>query len=301
MYNYFYNNLVDLNKAINSRWPQSEDGVSNGYNALHSVYPESPVKTEATDIIPMPEMPCLPQDIWSEIVKHSKTDLVALACANQSLNKLAQDYAKNNPPADCFGAKDWKYFGAEQTVAHPVPLKMIQDFDSSKWMLTWVPETINGKELTLSSIDQFVSDFKNGKDAFKSTYQFPLSNRVIHDKTVKPFKAHWVMLSRDVLDGTRNQNFATQEKLVSGAGFEIPNLIDALVSVLLHNLKTADFIYPDGQSGHRRTYTRVQEQSEVGYQILVGGFSALGLAVYYPDYSDYVSIGASCARKSIGI
>jgi len=43
MYNYFYNNLVDLNNAINLRWPQSEDGVSNGYNALHSV--------------PMPEMP----------------------------------------------------------------------------------------------------------------------------------------------------------------------------------------------------------------------------------------------------
>ena len=87
MYNYFYNNLVDLNNAINSRWPQSEDRVSNGYNAPQSVYPESPVKTETTDIKPMHEIPCFPQDIWNEVLKHSKTDLVALACASQSLNK----------------------------------------------------------------------------------------------------------------------------------------------------------------------------------------------------------------------
>jgi len=224
---------------------------------------------------------------------------VALACASQSLNKLVQDYAKDNPPADCFSAKDWKIFGADLMVAHPIPLKMIQDFDSLKWMLTWIPETINGKELTLSSFDQFVSDFKNGKDAFKSTYRDPLANRGIVDKTVKPFKAHWVMLSKDVLDGTRNQNFATQEKLVKAAGFEIPNSIDAVVSVLLHNLKTADFIYPDNPNGHQWTFTRVQEQSNQGYQIVVGGFSALGLVVIDDCYDDD-RIGASCARKSIG-
>jgi len=184
-------------------------------------------------------------------------------------------------------------------VAHPIPLKMIQDFDSSKWMLTWIPETINGQELTLSSMDRFVSDFKNGKDAFKSNYRDLPSNFGIHDKTVKPFKAHWVMLSKDVLDGTRNQNFATQEKLVKAAGFEIPNSIDAVVSVLLHNLKTADFIYPDYLSGHQWTFTLVQEQSNQGYRIVVGGFSALGLVVIDDCYDDD-RIGASCARKSIG-
>jgi len=299
IYNYFYNNVVDFNNAINSRWPQIEEGVSSGNNALQSVYPESPIKTEATDNKPMHEMPCLPQDIWNEVLKHSKSDLVALACASQSLNKLAHDYAKNNQPADCFGAKDWKHFGADVGVAHPIPLKMIQDFDSSKWMLTWIPETINGQELTLSSMDQFVSDFKNGIDTFESNYKYPLSDLGIHDKMVKPFKAHWVMLSKDVLDGTREQNFATQEKLVKAAGFEIPNLIDAVVSVLLHNLKTGDFIYPDSSNGRHLTSTRVQEQNERGCQLVVGGFSAFGLFVCYSDY-DRGYLGASCARKSIG-
>jgi hypothetical protein len=244
----------------------------------------------------MHEMPCLPQDIWNVVLKYSKSDLVALSCASQSLNKFVKDYAKNIVPADCFGAKEWMSFGADPMVALPVPLKMIQDFDSSKWMLTWIPETINGKELTLSSIDQFVSDSKNGKDAFKSNYRYPQIN--CFNKTVKPFKAHWVMLSKDVLDGTRNQNFATQEKLVKAAGFEIPNLIDAVASVLLHNLKTADFIYPGSSSGQRYTFTRVQEQNESGYQRVVGNFVPLGLSVMNGRNHNFDTIGASCARKS---
>jgi len=107
------------------------------------------------------------------------------------------------------------------------------------------------------------------------------------------------MLSKDVLDGTREQSFATQEKLVKEAGSEIPNLIDAVASVLLHNLKTDDFVYSDSSNGRHWTYTRVQEQSNQGYQIVVGGFSALGLVVIDDCYDDD-RIGASCSGKSIG-
>ena len=178
-------------------------------------------------------------------------------------------------------------------------------FDSSKQMLTLILETINGKPLTLSSIDRFVSDSKNGKDAFKSNYLYPLSSIFgITDKTVKPFKAHWVMLSKDVLggadlvNGTRNKNFATQEKLVKEAGFEIPNLIDTVVSVFLHNLETGDFVYPDKSSVHQCTFTRVQERNSRGHQIVVGNFSALGLKVSLIA-DEYDFLGASCAMKSI--
>ena len=44
------------------------------------------------------------------------------------------------------------------------------DFDPLNEMLTFIPQTINGKKLTLSSIDRFVSDNKNGKELFKSNY-----------------------------------------------------------------------------------------------------------------------------------
>ena len=161
------------------------------------------------------EIPLLPQDVWNEVLKHSKSDLVALACASQSLNELTKDYAKNNLPAGRFGTKEWKGLGGDPGIEPVIPLKMYAIFDSSKQVLTFIPETINGEFLlTLSSIDRFVSDYKNGKDAFKSNYRSPLNDIGIKDETVKPFKAHWVILSKDVLDGTINKGFATQEKLV---------------------------------------------------------------------------------------
>lgn len=251
------------------------------------------------------EIPLFPQDVWNEVLKHSKSDLVALACASQSLNELTNDYAKNNLPAGRFGAKEWKSFGGDPGIEPAIPLKMYA-FDSSKWMLTFIPETINGEKLTLSSFDRFVSDYKNGKNAFKSNYRNPLSNAGINDKTVKPFKAHWVMLSKDVLggtdlvNGTRNKGFSTQEKLVKEARFEIPNLIDVVASVLLHNLETGDFVYPGGSDGYQWTFTDVQEQNSRGYPISVGGFSALGLRFSYCVVYDFGNVVASCALKSIG-
>ena len=110
------------------------------------------------------------------------------------------------------------------------------------------------------------------------------------------------MLSKDVLggmdleNGTRNKRFEIQEESVKKAGYEIPNLIDVVVSVLLHNLKTGEFVYPDDSNGHDRTFTCVQEQTTKGYKISVGGFSALGLLV--SCYCAFRNIGASCARKS---
>ncbi len=310
VYDCIYNSVVDFNNAINSLWPQSGGTIVDGDNALHSMdYPVNSVKPDNTDNKPIHEIPFFPQDVWNEVLKHSKPDLVALSVLSQSLNKLTNDYAKSYRPEGCFGKAEWISYGGNPGAEPYLPLKMIQDFDSSKWMLTFIPETINGEELTLSSFDRFVSDYKNGKDAFRSNYRYLLSDYDINDKTVKPFKSHWVMLSKDVLgcadlvNGTRNKNFSIQEKLVKEAGFEIPNLIDAVVSILLRNLQTGDFVYSDGSNGHQRTYTHVQEQNSGGYPIAVGSFSALGLVVYDSDDFDYMfnfsSLGASCARKSI--
>ena len=57
--------------------------VSNGYNALHSmVYPVNQVTPTNTVNKPTYEIPLFPQDVWNEVLKHSKSDLVALACAS---------------------------------------------------------------------------------------------------------------------------------------------------------------------------------------------------------------------------
>ncbi len=207
-------------------------------------------------------------------------------------------------PEGCFGPAQWIKRKVDVKNVPKIPLKMIQDFDPSKWMLTLVLENINEQPLTLSSLDRFFSDCKNGKDAFKSNYRNILNERGFDDKTVEPFKTHWVILSKDVLGGmdlekgTRKKSFTIQEKKVKEGGYEIPNLIDVLVSVMLHNLETGKFVYPEeGMSGHHlSTYTRVQEKDIDDFPLSVGDFSALGLFITSDHASD--CIGASCARKS---
>ena len=241
--------------------------------------------------------PSLPEDIWKEIISFSKDSLTLMSCVDIQLNKLIEDYVKKNPLQGLFGEKEWKYFNGDPGIVSPIPLKMYQDFDASKYMLTFIPETINGETLTLTCIDKFIKKYNNTDE---SNYRYPLSNYFISDETVSKFKAHWVMLSKDVLDGTRNKTFEIQKKLVEEKEFEIPNLIDTVVSLLMHKMKTGEFIYPDDSNGHQYTVTRVQEKNNRGYRIIVGGFSALGLRVdYHGDY-DSGNFGAACARKSIG-
>jgi hypothetical protein len=255
------------------------------------------------------EISLFPLDVWNEVFKASKSNLVVLSCTSHLFNKLARDYSENVFSKGCFGIKEWKLFGAdmdeELAALFPIPLKMVQDFDLSKETLTFIPEILNGEPLILSSIDRFVSDFKNGKEVFKSNYRYPLKDCGIDDKTPKPFKAHWVILSKDVLggkdlvNGTRNKKFEIQEELVKKTGYEIPDLIDVVVSIFMHHLVTGVFLYPQGLNGQLWTYTRVQEKNKNGYRIVVGGFSAPGLNVHYIAYA-YGHFGAACARKSIG-
>ena len=239
--------------------------------------------------------PSLPEEMWKEIISYSKDSLTLLSCVDIQLNKLTEDYVKNNPLQGLFGEKEWKHFNGDPGIVFPISLKMIQDFDASKYILTFIPETINGKPLTLTSIDEFIKKYNNTDI---SNYKYPLSNYGISNGTVGKYKAHWVMLSKNVLDGTRNETFEIQKQLVEEKKFEIPNLIDVVVSLLMHKMKTDEFIYPDGSNGHQWTLTRVQEENNRGYRIVVGGFSALGLDVYDYDYVD-VLIGAACAWKSI--
>lgn len=98
----------------------------------------------------------LPKEIWQEVVNHSKISLVALACVNKEFERLTKNYR----PEGCFGKVQWLSFKGDPGDEPYLPLKMIQDFDSSKQMLTFIPASLNGIYLSLSSIDKFASKLK---------------------------------------------------------------------------------------------------------------------------------------------
>lgn len=233
----------------------------------------------------------LPKEVWQKVVDHSKISLIPLAFVSKQFESLTKNYR----PEGCFGKVQWLQYGGDPGIEPPIPLKMILRFDPSKQMLTLIPESINGEPLNLSSIDQFVSKLKK----VKSIYRDPLNEFEITDQAVGDFKGHWVLMSKEVLSETQNKNTYEQLQLVKEKGFEFPKLIDTVVSALMHNLITGEFVYPANLEDTKWTYTRVQEFNTNGKSIIVGGFSILGLCVNHSlcFYSSH-NPGVACATTS---
>lgn len=231
-----------------------------------------------------------PKDIFNEVFKHDQSNLVAIACVCKQFTSFTKDGAEKNPPIGRFGGKEWKIYGGDVGYEPIIPLKMY-GFNPAEWMLTLVPETINKENLTLTSVDRFVSDYKNGIDNFISNYQ-ARKFYGIKDEIVAKFETHWVLISKQILEGTKDKSFETQKGIIKAKGFEIPYLIDVVVSHLMHYLSSGNF--NDHELHHKeRTYTRVVEE---GNQIIVGCRSG-GLYLSTHGYL-FSKLGIAGARRS---
>jgi hypothetical protein len=245
----------------------------------------------------------LPEEIQAEVISWCSQDLEAIACASKLFNILVKQWVEiqcRAVPEWAFGKAKWLKYGAE-TGEEPLlqmTLKVYQECSKGLFTCYLIPETINENPLTLSSIDEFVSNFKGSK---KSNYRYPISDFGINEAADK-VKTHWIMLSKDLLPGSRSTRertvtFAEKESLARVAG-EVPKLIDTVVTVLMHNLHTGEFIYPAESNGRTWTFTLVEEGGKYG-RIVVGGFCPLGLWV--DSLNEHLdSVGVACARKSIG-
>ena len=93
-------------------------------------------------------------------------------------------------------------------------------------------------------------------------------------KEIPVFHSYWVLMTRDVLEGTRDKNYSKQAKIVtefrqkSGLPYEVPHLLDAAVCIFMIHASTGIKLY--GQNPW--TYTHCQEAYSKDYQLSVGCF-----------------------------
>lgn len=218
-----------------------------------------------------------PLELTAEIFTLSRSNLAAIALVSKQFKNLAEDYAKNHPLMGSFGETEWRRFNGNPGVVPPIPLKLYQLFDPSKHLLTLIPETINDQPVDLKSIDCFIQSYKGN---VKSNY-----SSFLPALTIEKHKSHWFLLSKNIIPDTKHIFFYEQRQIVKAQGFQIPNLIDTVVSLLMHNLKTGEFIYPTES-------TRVIEKSV--WRIHVGRFNTYGLNISY-DYTNNSENGVALA------
>jgi hypothetical protein len=187
-----------------------------------------------------------------------------------------------------------KYIGDPGIQPH-LPLTLLKGYDKNTHLLTFIPVTIDGQPLTMRSIEILVRNPKNGGHATQYRYVWDQIMPTYGD-TPNP-KAHWLLLKKDLFEGTRGQSYEVQKGIVEAQGMEVPELLGKVVSVFMRFVSKGERVYKSGEGNELWTYTRVKEKIGEN-QLVVGGFCAAGLLVD-GSYDDD-RVGAAGARKSIG-
>jgi hypothetical protein len=215
-------------------------------------------------------------------------------------------------PEEAFGAKAWKdYFGVEVGTAPLLPANINEILNSSCpfWpgkqvkdthLLVLVPAMVDGKPFTLDLLGDLIKSPKGGGSKTQYTCYSGSVQRELGAKS--PRSSYWVLMTRDVLPGSRSKAYDAQEALVAAHAsrlnlpYEMPDALSAATAILLHHARTGERLYTDDPY----TYTRCQERVlDSEYPVVVGGFSSEGLHVDYSHfvYDDGSHYGVSCLRK----
>lgn len=130
--------------------------------------------------------------------------------------------------------------------------------------LVLVPATLGGIPLTLRLFGELMHGL--GLPSFNKHSYFGE-----HAET--PFEAsHWILITRNVPEVTRNMSYAEQLKYVERyPEYAVPKLAEAVAAIFMEHLATGVFLFGRGAAW---TYTRCQEKTPRNdLQMVVGGFA----------------------------
>jgi hypothetical protein len=221
-----------------------------------------------------------------------------------------------------FGPKEWFiHFGTHLRNVPRLPPQVAEILFSSCpfWpsrkvhethLLVLVPETVGGQPLTLKILGELVKKPLQGPSTQYS--HFHLGQ---YTDPVAP-SSHWVLMTRDVIEGSRSKSYPDQQTLLSQKGHDVyvvPNILDATVCIFMEHIRSGTQLDGDSlwtcickyvQSATRLygdspwTYTRCQEKYDTDWQLVVGGFAPFGLYVNYGRVNKNIGVGG--VRKFLG-
>ena len=206
-----------------------------------------------------------------------------------------------------FGAEAWsRYFGEVEKVP-PLPVNIVDMLNSACpfWpgkqvkdthLLVLIPAKVNGKPYNLNLLGELIQHPKGGGHATK--YRNYGSDTQKQFGAQSPSRSYWMLMTRDVFEGSRRKTYTDQKSLVArhasrtGLPYELPGALEAATAILSHYVRSGERLYTDAPW----TWTRCRELEDSKYPVAVGGFSSGGLSVYV-SYVDYLSSGVAGFRK----
>jgi len=130
-------------------------------------------------------------------------------------------------------------------------------------ILVFIPETVNGQPLTLKTLGELVKKPLQGP---ATQYRhFKLGEYT--DPAAPP--SHWVLMTRDVIEGSRNKSYQDQQTLLSQKGhgfYAVPTILDVTVCIVMEYVRSGTRLYSNSPC----TWTRCQEKYNANRQLGVG-------------------------------
>jgi hypothetical protein len=209
------------------------------------------------------------------------------------------------------GALEWKhYFGDVGSIPNlPSNIDAVLDGPCPFWpgkkvrdthLLVLIPARVDGAPFTLNLLGALIQHPKNGEH--KTKYR-------CYDGDVKtqlgkksPDRSYWLLMTREVLKGSRGKSYADQNGLVAQCAektqqpYELPGVLEAAAAILLHHARTGERLLENNPL----TYTRCREwvaYRGASYPAIVGGFESSGLIVSGSSIYGYYSNGVVCSRR----
>ncbi len=250
-----------------------------------------------------------PKEINLEILSYlNGAELTKCQRVNKTWKALAASHEalwNALPPRMAFGKRQWATYFGDIGKEPPLPKDIHKILKSSClfWpgkkveethMLVLIPESINGKLLTLGALAELV---KTPKEGHATKYRY-MSDAIINEYgNQAATKSHWVLMTKDVIEGSRNKSYTGQRALVAKfanqqrINYEVPNLLDASIGIFMHYICFGERLF------NKWTYTRCQEKAQ-GCQIVVGCFGAPdSLEVNTPVMPAHAFIGVAAQRQ----
>ncbi len=215
----------------------------------------------------------------------------------QAVN-LEEEEVKARYPGVMIGLEEWSALGQVEGI--PLPKGMLAILNEP-WpdnsgravgdmcMLVLMPKTVGDNPLTLRSFGDLVKQ-KCFPDETENTAGYRYVDRQFFrengDDSID--RSYWALMTRDVLEGSKNRSYAEQKDLIINLGlrgnYEVPKILEAVVCIYMKYIAS-------GVSKERLfsynplTYTHCQGGYPGSRRMVVGGFSKEGLHAGF-NYTD---------------
>ena len=211
------------------------------------------------------------------------------------------------PALRTLGEVEWKHYFGDVGSAPDLPADMatILDGPCPFWpnklvkdthLLVLIPATVGGVPFTLNQLGELIQHPKNGGHRTKYRFYGDLVREQIGEAS--PPSSYWLLMTRDVLPGSRSAGYAAQKELVAGYAsggsvpYALPSVLEAATAILLHHAREGERLFGNDPW----TYTRCQEMVDGHGPAVVGDFESSGLRIRC-NYFAHSFYGVACCRQ----